>query len=258
MAPEIVRLESVPSTETDRYSLAVLLFYMFFKSHPLEGKREAAINCFDEQAMKKIYGYEPIFIFDPKNTSNAPDPTIHKNALTYWNIYPKFFKDLFTRAFTDGIQNPMNGRIVESEWRSAFMRLKDSIIYCHKCGNENFYDVESLQKTSGSSIKCWNCNTAIMLPMRLKIRDLVVMLNHNTKLYPYHFDPLVYDLSKPVAEITRSPSNPKIWGLKNLSDKKWGIKKTDGSSAEVPAGKSVALGDGLKINFGSVEGELHL
>jgi DNA-binding helix-hairpin-helix protein with protein kinase domain len=258
MAPEIVRLESSPSTETDRFSLAVLLFYIFFKSHPLEGKRESAIAIFDELAMKKIYGFEPIFIFDPKNKSNAPDPLIHKNALVYWNIYPQFFKDLFTRAFTEGIQNPMQGRVVESEWRSAFMRLRDSIIYCPHCGSENFYDAESLQKTGGSLPKCWDCNTDIMLPMRLKIGNLVIMLNYNTRLYPYHLDPLVYDLYKPVAEINRSPSNPNMWGLKNLSDKQWGVKRPDGSAAEVPPGKSVALGNGIKISFGSVEGELRL
>lgn len=258
MAPEIVRLEAAPSTETDCYSLAVLLFYMFYISHPLEGKRESEIACFDEPAMKKLYGYDPLFIFDPIDSSNAPDPERHKNAQVYWNLYPQFFNDLFTRAFTDGIKNPMQGRVVESQWRSAFMKLRDSIIYCQHCGCESFYDVETIKKTGGALPKCWKCKTEITLPMRLKIGNLVVMLNHNTKLYPYHLDPLVYDLSKPVAEINRSPTNPHLWGLKNLSDKNWLVTRTDGTTAEVAVGKSVALGKGIKINFGCVDGELRI
>lgn len=43
MAPEIVRGEALPSRQTDLYSLAVLLFYMFHVSHPLLG-----LTCEDE------------------------------------------------------------------------------------------------------------------------------------------------------------------------------------------------------------------
>ena len=38
MAPEIITCNSLPSTQTDLYSLAVLLFYILFLNHPLEGK----------------------------------------------------------------------------------------------------------------------------------------------------------------------------------------------------------------------------
>ena len=44
MAPEIVRGEKRPSKDTDRYSLSVLLFYLFMVNHPLEGKLEGHIS----------------------------------------------------------------------------------------------------------------------------------------------------------------------------------------------------------------------
>ena len=44
MAPEIVMGQAKPSRNTDLYSLAVLLFYMFMMGHPLEGKLEAALR----------------------------------------------------------------------------------------------------------------------------------------------------------------------------------------------------------------------
>src|SRR6185437_12608929 len=97
MAPEIVRGDAVPSTQTDLFSLAVLLFYMFVMHHPLEGKKELAIKCLDLPAMKKLYGTEPVFIFDPADDSNAPDPNHQRNPLVFWAIYPKFLRELFTR-----------------------------------------------------------------------------------------------------------------------------------------------------------------
>ena len=256
MAPEIVRGIARPSTDTDRFSLAILLFYMFFISHPLEGKKESAIHALDAPAMKKLYGDEPVFIFDPDDQSNAPDPKFHRNALIYWQIYPQFFKDLFIRVFTQGIKDPENGRVFESEWRSGLIKLRDSIVFCQKCGCENFHDADSLKKSGDTAPKCWNCNAKITLPPRIKIGNLVVLLNHNTKLYPYHLDPMSYDFSKSIAELSRNPSNPDIWGLKNISDRSWQVTRIDGTALEVPSGKNVALGKGIRINFGRSEGEI--
>src|SRR6185503_16695337 len=119
MAPEVVRGEAMPGTQTDLFSLSVLLFYMLMVHHPLEGKKELAIKCLDLPAMTKLYGTEPVFIFDPKDNSNEPVPGYHDNALAFWPIYPQFVRNLFTHAFTDGIRDPQNGRVRESEWRAA-------------------------------------------------------------------------------------------------------------------------------------------
>lgn len=258
MAPEIVRGDEVPCSNTDRFSLAVLLFYMFFISHPFEGKKESAIHSLDAPAMKKIYGDEPVFIFDPNDLSNRPDPNFHQNALIYWDIYPQFFKDLFTRVFTIGIKDPENGRTRESEWRLGIMKLRDSIVFCQKCGSENFYDADEMKKSGRTSPKCWNCKTDVTLPPRIKMGNLIVMLNHNTKLYPYHLDPVSYDFSKPIAEINQHPANPQLWGLKNVSLRSWQVTKSDGTTIDVPTGKNVPLGKGIKINFGKLEGEIRI
>ncbi|GAC1401144.1 MAG: hypothetical protein NVSMB49_14910 [Ktedonobacteraceae bacterium] len=202
-----------------------------------------------------MYGEEPIFIFDPLDQSNRPVKGYQDNPLVYWPIYPQFLRDLFTRAFTDGIKDPDNGRVRESEWRSAMVRLRDSIVYCASCGLENFYDADAL-KTSGS-ISCWSCGKAIILPFRMRIGRNVVMLNLDTKLFPHHIDTQrMYDFSKPVAEINRHPTNPNIWGLKNISSEKWVVNKADGTIQDIEIGKSVPLITGSTIHFGSVEGQI--
>ena len=256
-APEIVRKEASPSTDTDRFSLSVLLFYMLFLHHPLEGKRAEEMPS-DEKSMFDLFGVNPVFIFDPHNRSNTPDPRYQTNPIEIWPIYPQFLRDLFTRSFTKGLIDPQNGRVLEAEWKSAFMKLRDSIIYCQRCGAENFYDLDIIKNTGGNLQKCWHCKTDLILPPRIKIGNLIIMLTHNTKLFPYHLDPISYDLSKPIAEIGIHPTNPKIWGLKNLSDRSWSTTSSDGKVMEVTQGKNISLSNGSKINFGRIEGEIKI
>lgn len=257
MAPEIVRNEELPGTKTDLFSLAVLLFYMFMVHHPLQGKKEDTITCFNAEAMTKLYGTEPLFIFDPDDHSNAPVKGHQDNPLIYWPIYPQFLRDLFIKAFTDGIKDPLNGRIRESQWRAAMARLKDSIMYCPSCSAENFYDTDALKQSGGKLNPCWSCKRNIILPYRIRIDNSVVMLNHDTKLFPHHIDEQkMYDLSQPVAEINHHPKNPKLWGLKNLTNEKWTMISLDGSVLDVGPGKSVPLKSEIKVLFGSKQGEI--
>lgn len=258
MAPEIVRGEAKPSTQTDLYSLAVLLFYMLMVAHPLEGQRETQIKCMDLPAMNKLYGFEPLFIFDPTDQSNRPVPGVHDNALAFWPLYPQFVRDLFVKAFTIGLKDPL-ARVRESEWRAAMSDLRDAIYYCPHCGAEAMYDVEALKASGGQPGACWSCGKPLQLPPRLRVGKRVIMLNYDTRLYPHHVDDQrLYDFTQPVAEVTRHPTNPNLWGLKNLSAEKWVITLPDGTFKDVEPGRSVSLAVGTKINFGQKEGEIRV
>ena len=258
MAPEVVRGEARPSTQTDLFSLAVLIFYMLMVHHPLEGQKETEIKCLDLPAMTKLYGTEPVFIFDPVDTSNAPVPGVHDNALAFWRIYPQLLRDIFTRAFTEGLRDP-HARVRESEWRAAMVRLRDSIIYCAHCSLENFYDAGKLKATGGNPGLCWSCAVQLRLPPRLRINKNVVMLNYDTQLFPHHIDDArLYDFSQPVAAVTQHPANKSVWGLKNLSNAKWVSTTVDGIARDVEPGRSVTLSAGTKIQFGDTEGEIRV
>ena len=254
---EIVRGEARPSTQTDLFSLSVLLFYMFIVNHPLEGAREAAIRCLDLPAMNKLYGTEPVFIFDPDDTSNRPLKDYHDNALIYWPIYPQFLRELFTKAFTEGIRDPQNGRIRESEWRAAMVHLSDSILYCSQCSLENFYDGDALKASGGTPAPCWNCKSAIRLPPRMRHQQ---DRSHAQLRYPalstsYRCGQTVRLFSADCRGIPH-PTNPGVWGLKNLSSEKWVCTLADGSVKDVEPDRSVTLAAGVRIQFGKSEGEI--
>lgn len=247
MAPEIVRNEAGPSVDTDLYSLAVLLFYMLTISHPLEGLKETAIHAFDAPAMRRLYGESPVFIFDPADASNRPDPAVHTCAGRYWALYPPFLRDLFVRSFTAGIREPRHGRVREGEWRDALLRLRDAIHYCPSCGVENF---------AGAADACWNCGAALRPPPRLVVDGRAVMLNRDTVLVRHHLDGVSWDLETVVARVARHPADPARWGLTNCTDGAWVAVRPDGSRTTVAPGRTVALAPGLAIEFGGARGEV--
>ena len=247
MAPEIVRAEASPNANSDRFSLATLLFYMLFTSHPLEGENEANIRCFDQPAMDQIYGVKPIFIFDPINTTNQPVPGYHDNAILYWGIYPDFLKDIFIKAFTLGLQ--ANKRVTETEWMNALIQLKDSIFNCN-CGAENFANKEQ------KPLSCWNCSRTIQ-DTRLQFKRSFVSINPNTKLYGHHLShSSPYDLGEPQASIATHPNDPSILGLKNLGEHPWKAHSTTNDMRAIDPQKSIVIKLGTTIDFGKVEAEI--
>ena len=255
MAPEVVRGDTGPSIQTDLHSLAVLLFYLLMMHHPLEGQREADIKCLDYPAFDLIYGDEPVFIFDPKDDSNRPVPGLHDNALDFWPLYPRFIRLLFIKTFTEGLTDPQNGRVRESEWRAAMIQLRDLITPCPHCGLENIYDPKKQSVTPKKL--CWSCGNNIDIPYQLKINQAIVILNNDTKLYPHHLQKgCTYDFNQPVAKVTPHPDRVDIAGLTNMGEGKWTAHSDNGIVTEVLPNRTVAIRHGLRINFGGVEGEI--
>ena len=250
MAPEIVRGEKRPSKDTDRYSLSVLLFYLFMVNHPLEGKLEASIKCMDMAARVKLYGTEPVFIFDPDNKSNRPVKGIHDNANIYWPLYPEKLRQMFTKAFTVGLNEPSK-RITEPEWMTLFANMMSGMLRC-SCGAQLFYD-EDLEAKGAAHI-CWNCQNAVSVPKKLMIGKNRVLLHQDTKLLHHH----VYedfDMDTVVGSVVQNPKNPDLWGIRNEDKVNWTYQKADGTQIPVEPGRTAGIAKGVKIIFPQTTGE---
>ena len=245
MAPEVVRGEEDPSTATDLYSMGILLFYMLMIHHPLEGKVEASIKALDVPAMNKLYGWEPVFIWDPENKCNRPVKGLHDNAIIFWDVYPKYIKNMFIQSFVDGIGSPKK-RVVEKEWQDAFEKLASSIFECPSCKSEIFFDEEKVN--SGSGHICWQCQENIHIPPRLKLNDLLIPLYVGKNIYRHNIynD---FDMNTICGVVIQNPRDPNILGIKNLTKSNWIYIKSDGSQSFVEPNKSAPISRNAKIEF---------
>jgi eukaryotic-like serine/threonine-protein kinase len=252
-APEVLRDGVRPNSRTDLFALSVILFQMFMISHPLIGRR--ATGLYDAAAQRRHHGTEPLFIFDPADTSNAPvpgDPELGGEALNYWPIYPQFLRDVFIDAFTRGLHDP-NARKTDLEWVAALSRLRDTMFHCSHCGAENFYDQDAVARSGGLANPCWHCKQIPPLPPRLRLQgDCVVLLDAGVRLFPSHLG-VSADYAHVLAEAERTGAGV---SLKNLGPEKWAVSAPDGGYQEVAPGASLPLVSGLRIYFGRVDGEV--
>ncbi len=251
MAPEIVLGKAKPSRNTDLHSLAVLLFYMFMVNHPLDGRLEANIKCMDIVAMERLYGSDPVFIFDPDDKRNRPVVGIHDNAILYWDLYPENLKNLFTQVFTVGLKSP-NRRVTENKYLEVIANMMSGILICPKCGAEVFYD-EKLEKL-GVGHTCWNCNHSVKIPSKLVINKNKILLTPEAHIKSHHIynD---YDMDKIVGTVVQNPKNPSLWGIRNEDKVNWTYEKADSTQIPIPLGRTAAIASGAKINFGDCVGE---
>ena len=131
MAPEIPNsgYRICPSVDTDRYSLAVVLYRILFVDHPMDGRlfsTEDVHNMPANRAEDEVYNKRHIFCFDPHNDTNRPNDEFGAAARIMWNVYPQVLKDAFIKAFTEGIQP--GGRVSEGTWLKVLSRTNDRLV----------------------------------------------------------------------------------------------------------------------------------
>jgi serine/threonine protein kinase len=246
MAPEVVRGEAMPSTQTDLYSLAVLIFYILLVHHPLLGRRELDYPCLDRDSDEELFGRNPLFIFDPLDASNAPDPVAHHTVLQNWELLPEYVRGRFRQAFGPGLTNPQ-ARVRESVWRATLSRLLDGIATCTSCGKENY-------SVDGVAGDCWSCHREIEAPMKLRFDDRVLVLSERSRVFRHH---LVrdYDYTTAVGQVVRHPERD-VWGLLNVSNISWEVTVPGREPAQVPPGRAMSLVAGTTVSIDGVTARL--
>jgi DNA-binding helix-hairpin-helix protein with protein kinase domain len=255
MAPEVGRDEVLPNAASDRFSLAVLLFYIFMLGHPLKGQLESALpyDAADPDGSHRLCVKNPLFVFDPGNATNRPDPDVHNNVLAFWPIYPESLRKLFTRAFTFGLFD-FDARVMENEWRKEMRLLADMIFVCPNCSAENFFDIERARNKSHLN-PCWGCGGSLAYPPRMRIGDAydasVVVLSEGVELFPHHLERDTYNFMRPLARVVSPPL-----GLLNLSPEAWTSSTLGGELIETRPHERLALASARRIQFGKWEGEV--
>ena len=246
MAPEIVRGDAKPNKLTDRYSLAVVLFMLLTRSHPLEGAK-TNVPALVDKYQKRFFGTEPVFIYDPKDNSNRPKEKLHVGALKFWPYFPDFLKNAFIQSFSYESLHKAENRLLEEQWIHVLMRLKSSLVQCPHCHDEMFL-------ASDKATICQNCNKNVLPVGYLKFpkrtdMEVTVPLIGGVRLFDYHISNNTdnYGYENEVALVMEKPGK---LGLKNESSNSWTITAPNGNSAAKQPNEIAVLGAGFKIDFG--------
>lgn len=243
MAPEVVTGSKMPSKQTDRYSLSVVLFLLFYGNHPLEGARVLACPCMTEKYEKQFYGSEAIFIYDKSDKSNLPVRGVHNNVMRKWPAFPALLRDAFTKEFSqECLKNPAT-RCLERDWQKTIQKVRDMLVVCPVCKQETF--IEDL-----SSAKCVNCGKDITIAGVLKLNDRNIILTPNTKVY--------IDMdNKPDIQVIDIPGDKYPIQLKNITSNKWTVETPSGKLKSIDPNQCMPVKAGLKVSFGgTIKGEI--
>ena len=234
MAPEILLGQARPGASSDLFSLAVLIFRLLTRHDPLKGELEQAIRCLDEPARRRLYGEDPVFIFDPVDGRNRPDPIEHAAVLITWPIYPEPLQRLFLQTFGPGLKQPSR-RALTGQWTAELAATLDRRVLCPSCGQEAF---PAVSHATG----CWNCGNPLPQGPWLRLPLGPVAIADGNEIHPHHLDRLLpVALDQPLARITAHPSDASVLGLCNLGDSSWEVELANGRRMAVEPGKSCSL-----------------
>jgi serine/threonine protein kinase len=244
MAPEIVLGKAKPGMHTDRFSLAVMLFLLWTNNHPLEGKAAYPQNFVAKQE-KKIYGENPVFIFDPDDNSNRPVQGMHAGAISRWPFLPKYLQDEFIKAFSKEVLHEPGKRIIPQEWLRIFIRMRGEIYKCPSCGEVYFADPVALNP-------CPTCKKQTSFPFTIKTYRYNLPVHQRTKLYTCHTENDSEDFQTLTGETAVKGGD---FELKNLSGKNWMVTEGDNTTSLAP-NAGVVLKKGMQIHFGGSKAEI--
>lgn len=233
MAPEIVA-GGIPDKYSDRFSLSVILFMLFYANHPFEGAKVVACPCMTEAFEKKFYGSEALFIYDPTDKSNLPVRGIHQNVIRRWPVFPQMLRDAFIEEFSkEKLQDPCT-RMIEQNWKKIISSVRDSLVVCQHCAEETFVNV------SDSTDKCMNCGKDVDLSKRLVINNRSLPLTQNTYIY--------IDEDNTSDGVVTTDSNGFML-IKNISTETWTVETPSGKIKTVAPNEILPVKEGLKITF---------
>lgn len=247
MAPEIVLNKSMPNTQTDRFSLAVILFLILCMNHPLEGKK-SLVPCMTPKLAEKIYGSEALFICDNVNTSNAPVKNIHTNVIARWSFMPDYIKETFLKAFSQEAIKEPGRRIREVDWLKVLVRFRSDIVKC-SCGAEVFIN-------NASTTNCDVCSKPLVINHSIKLPEYSITAAKGSRIYKCQLGVCnADDALNPIALVV-SKDDPNILGVKNMTEDTWNAVTPSGNAKQVPPQTIVPFKSGIVFEIQNCKIEL--
>jgi hypothetical protein len=148
-------------------------------------------------------------------------PNLHDNAILRWPALPGFVRDMFVQAFTAGLAEPMHGRVTESQWRAAMVRLRGLVRHCPTCGTEQFWDPDAPEAACAAP----DCRAPLPQPLRLLARHVTV-LEHGLMLTTGDVASGVDPVERPIGDIVRHPTSGAP-AIRNRMEEPWVLHRAE-------------------------------
>jgi len=235
MSPAVVVGRKVPDTRTDQFSLAVVLFLLLLRNHPLEGVMTQKSSIMTEQHQKYYYGEHPVFMADPEDSSNRPVKGVHNNFIRRWPQMPSYIQEAFQKAFSKSVMYQDKIGVTEKEWLQHLLRFRAEVIQCPYCGKETRYDTEGMS--------CICCHQPIRSYGWIKTRYYKIPVFENQEIVEAYITDC-YDhneSSNLIASVSLNKDKTKA-ALRNKEQVPWEL-----GNAQIPPEKLCAIPRGAKL-----------
>lgn len=242
MAPEIVLGTKKPDKYSDRFSLSVVLFLLFYLNHPFEGVKVVSCPCITEKFERKFYGEEIEFIFSPEG-GNRPVKNWHKNVLLRWPLFPKKLNDVFSEQFSEKVMRNPESRILDVGWQKIISEVRDETVVCPSCGKVTFLDV------TNNKCDCLFCEKPINVSRKIHFNNRDIYLTPKTLVY-------VNDNLKADGLVGVSSKDPNTLTLANIGKEQWSVDLPNGKTVIVAPQETMPVRNGFKVAFGSTKAEI--
>lgn len=240
MAPEVIAGTNAPDKYSDRFSLSVILFLLFYGNHPFEGARVLACPCMTESFERKFYGSEAIFIYDDNKTDNRPVRGVHNNVIKRWPVFPNILREAFKEQFSEECLKVPAKRMIEQNWQKLIQQLRDMLVSCPKCWEGTFIE-------DATAPKCMCCGKDFTLAGKLKINNRDILLSPKTNIY-------IDNDNQADIEVFEMQGDKYPVQLRNITQEKWVVETPSGKTKSIEPNGVMPVKAGLKVMIGSLKG----
>lgn len=280
IAPEVLSTLNLPLTDpkrklpnqqTDLHALAVLTYMYLLFRHPLKGGK-----IWDSDPGRDVelsMGSKALFIEHPQDNSNRVKTSELADYEKIWgdpsrmpmSVCGPYLKELFTRAFVDGLHDPMK-RPIANDWEVALVKTMDLL---QKCSNKSC-EMKWYIFDNTSAPRCPYCQTPYsgLLPVMnfyskrtgdsFKPDNQRLMVWDNQSLFPYHVNRKIFPNENLKAEDKKRVGyfqfNGGKWWLFNESLTSLQDVTDNGNKINVAIGGKVELREGALLLLSSEEG----
>ena len=278
IAPEVLETRSLkvgdpnkklPSIQTDRHALSVLIYMYLLYRHPLRGGKVNDLDAAKDEELSM--GSKALFIEHPTDKSNRPKveqlapgelPQGDVTKLPY-TICGPYMKELFDKAFIDGLHNPTM-RPTADDWVTALVKTTDLMQPCQNPNCKAHWFVFD----NSTKPKCPFCGTEYhgQLPIlnfyssygygNFRPDNYRLMVYNKQTLYLWHMNKFIFpnekltdDQKRPVGDFHFHNGK---WILINRRLPELWDKDTD---TKIEIGQFVELTEGKKILLGKNDGD---